>query len=88
MIYKSRRAYGKPLQLGVAVADTPDGKFERLSENPILEFSDENKHIEDPFLWYDEAKKKFLRRLPSEKVDFASSGGRKQAARKEEIPRL
>ena len=59
MIYKSRRAYGKPLQLGVAVADTPDGKFERLSENPILEFSDENKHIEDPFLWYDEARKKF-----------------------------
>ena len=29
MIYKSRAAIGKPLQLGIAVADTPDGKFER-----------------------------------------------------------
>ena len=59
MIYKSRRAFGKPLQLGIAVADKPDGKFERLTENPILEFADENKHIEDPFLWYDKSRKKF-----------------------------
>ena len=54
MIYKSRRAYGKPLQLGIAVADKPDGKFERLTDTPILEFS-----MEDPFLWYDEKRKKF-----------------------------
>ena len=40
-------------------ADSPGGKFERLTENPILEFADENKHIEDPFLWYDESRKKF-----------------------------
>lgn len=59
MVYKSRRAFGKPLQLGIAVADKPDGKFERLTENPILEFEDENKHIEDPFLWYDDKRKKF-----------------------------
>ena len=59
MIYKSRRAYGKPLQLGIAVADKPDGKFERLTENPILEFESADKHIEDPFLWYDEKRKKF-----------------------------
>ena len=59
MIYKSRKAVGKPLRLGIAVADKPDGKFERLSDNPILEFSDENKHIEDPFLWYDDKRKKF-----------------------------
>ncbi len=59
MIYKSRRGFGKPLQLGIAVADRPDGPFERLTENPILEFEDENKHIEDPFLWYDEKRNKF-----------------------------
>ena len=59
MIYKSRRAYGKPLQLGVAVADKLDGKFERLTDTPILAFADENKHMEDPFLWYDEKRKKF-----------------------------
>lgn len=59
MIYKSRRAFGEPLQLGIAIADKPDGKFERLTENPILQFEDKNKHIEDPFLWYDEKRKKF-----------------------------
>lgn len=59
MIYKSRSAYGKPLQLGMAVADSPDGKFERLSDDPILNFDDEDLHIEDPFFWYDSKKKKF-----------------------------
>jgi hypothetical protein len=59
MIYKSRRAIRKPLQLGIAVADKPDGEFKRLSDFPILDFEDENMHIEDPFLWYDDKKKKF-----------------------------
>ena len=59
MIYKSRCAYAKPLKLGIAVADKPDGEFRRLTDNPILDFKDEDKHIEDPFLWYDEKKKKF-----------------------------
>ena len=59
MIYKSRSAFGKPLKLGIAVADKPDGEFKRLSDKPILDFPDENMHIEDPFIWYDEEKKKF-----------------------------
>ncbi|MBQ7794684.1 MAG: glycoside hydrolase family protein [Clostridia bacterium] len=59
MIYKSRRAVGTALRLGIAVADAPDGKFERLTENPILELDDKDKHIEDPFLWYDEKRNKF-----------------------------
>ena len=59
MIYKSRQAIGKPLQLGIAVADRPDGRFERLSDQPILNFDNEDFHIEDPFLWYDERRKKF-----------------------------
>lgn len=59
MIYKSRRCFGAPLQLGIAVADTPEGPFERLTEDPILDFNDNDMHIEDPFLWYDEKKKKF-----------------------------
>ena len=59
MIYKSRCAYAKPLKLGIAVADKPDGEFRRLTDTPILDFKDEDKHIEDPFLWYDEKKKKF-----------------------------
>jgi hypothetical protein len=59
MIYKSRCAYARPLKLGIAVADTPDGEFTRLSDDPILDFQDENMHIEDPFIWYDEKKQKF-----------------------------
>ena len=59
MVYKSRRAYGATLQLGVAVADKPDGEFTRLTEGPILQTGDENKHIEDPYLWYDAKRKKF-----------------------------
>ncbi len=59
MIYKSRTAVGKALQLGVAIADRPDGEFRRLCDHPILEFSDPDFHIEDPFLWYDAERKKF-----------------------------
>ena len=59
MIYKSRASFGKPLQLGIAVADKPDGEFRRLSDEPILQFENEDFHIEDPFFWYDEKRKKF-----------------------------
>ncbi len=58
MIYKSRRAIGAPLQLGVAVADSPEGPFRRLTDEPILQL-DSDKHMEDPYLWYDEARRKF-----------------------------
>jgi hypothetical protein len=53
MIYKSREYSGSTLQLGVAVAERPSGPFERLSDHPILNFSDPDKHVEDPFLWHD-----------------------------------
>ncbi len=59
MVYKSRRAAGMTLQLGVAVADKPDGVFRRLSDSPVLQFDDPDLHVEDPFLWYDEDRKKF-----------------------------
>ncbi len=59
MVYKSRRAAGMALQLGIAVADRPDGEFRRLSDAPILSFDDPDLHVEDPFLWYDAGRKKF-----------------------------
>ncbi|MDY2880065.1 MAG: glycoside hydrolase family protein [Candidatus Borkfalkiaceae bacterium] len=59
MIYKSRRAAGETLRLGVAVADKPDGEFRRLTDDPLFDFADGNMHVEDPFLWYDEERKKF-----------------------------
>jgi hypothetical protein len=59
MIYKSRRGVGQPLQLGIAVADRPAGPFTRLTDERILQFSDENLHVEDPYIWYDEGRKKF-----------------------------
>lgn len=59
MIYKSRRAFAKPLQLGIAVADSPDGEFKRISDNPIFGFESDDFHIEDPYIWYDFKRKKF-----------------------------
>ena len=59
MVYKSRRCAGATLQLGIAVADKPDGEFRRLVDDPILQFDHPDVHVEDPFLWYDESRKKF-----------------------------
>lgn len=59
MVYKSRCGVGEPLMLGVAVADKPDGPFQRLSDAPILQFEDTNLHVEDPFLWYDQNRELF-----------------------------
>ena len=59
MVYKSRRGAGLALQLGVAVAEKPDGPFRRLTDDPILQFDDPDLHVEDPFLWYDAKRKKF-----------------------------
>lgn len=42
-----------------SVLDTPEGPITRLTEGPILQFADENLHVEDPFLWYDAPRKKF-----------------------------
>ncbi len=53
MIYKSREYAGSTLQLGVAIADHPAGPFRRLSDEPILHFTDPNLHVEDPYLWHD-----------------------------------
>ncbi|MBR1676734.1 MAG: glycoside hydrolase family protein [Clostridia bacterium] len=57
MLYKSRKSICSPLQIGVAVADKPDGPFERLTENPVL--ADVGGDIEDPYIWYDAERKKF-----------------------------
>lgn len=59
MVYKSRRGVGEPLMLGIAVANKPDGPFQRLTDDPILHFEDPDLHVEDPFLWYDAERKKF-----------------------------
>lgn len=59
MIYKSRKSEGATLKLGVAVADCPEGEYKRLSDRPIFDFDNPDLHIEDPFLWYDNKRKKF-----------------------------
>ena len=59
MVYKSKRGHGKPLQLGIAVADTPEGPFERLSDEPIFQFDNDACDVEDPFIWYDNVRQKF-----------------------------
>lgn len=59
LMYKSRRSFGAPLQLGMAIAENPEGPFRRLSERPILELENPDLHVEDPFFWYDASRKKF-----------------------------
>lgn len=59
MVYKSRSYAGATLKLGIAVAQQPDGPFQRLVDDPILQFDDPDVHVEDPFLWYDARKEKF-----------------------------
>ncbi len=56
MVYKSRSSCESPLQLGVAVADRPDGVFERLSDKPIFQFDNPQQFVEDPFIWYEDGR--------------------------------
>ena len=76
MVYKSRSAVGATLQLGMAVADKPDGEFVRLSENPILSFENPDKHVEDPHLWYDTKRQKLclIAKDDSKNGDFGVTG--------------
>jgi hypothetical protein len=55
LIYKSRKAVGYPLQLGIAYAPNPAGPFVRLGEGPLLGGMD----LEDPFLFYQKKRRKF-----------------------------
>lgn len=59
MIYKSRRDENHPLEIGITMAETPEGEYVRLSDDPILKTDDPSSFIEDPYLWYDAEKKKF-----------------------------
>lgn len=52
MIYKSRTNCDSPLQLGIAVADKPDGPYERLANEPIFQFENPQWFVEDPCIWY------------------------------------
>lgn len=56
LLYKSRSSVENIMQLGVAKAPTPEGPFERLSEEPILRFEKKGWQIEDPYLWHQDGK--------------------------------
>lgn len=76
MIYKSRHHEGATLQLGMAVADHPKGPYRRLSDRPLFNFDNPNLHVEDPFLWYDQKKKKLclLAKDDSKNGDYGITG--------------
>jgi len=48
LIYKSRRDWNSPFQLGIATAPHPTGPYTRVSDEPIFPFD-----CEDPFLWWE-----------------------------------
>jgi hypothetical protein len=49
LYYRSNTPDG--LRIGVACADTPEGPYRRLSDEPILRF-DSGDYVEDPFVWW------------------------------------
>jgi len=51
LLYKSTADQGTPIQYGVAAADTWDGPYERLSDDPILQFDEGGVSYEDAYLW-------------------------------------
>lgn len=53
LIYKSLTAPGEMMRLGIASANRPEGPYERMRSEPILDFTASGQHMEDPFLWQD-----------------------------------
>ena len=70
MLYKSRSYANATLQIGVAMAERPDGEFRRISEEPVLSFDNPDFHLEDPYLWYEGGKFRLLI-----KDDFKNQSG-------------
>jgi hypothetical protein len=51
LIYKSRRDFTSPFQLGIATAPHPEGPYTRTSEYPAFPYD-----CEDPFIWWEEGR--------------------------------
>lgn len=51
LIYKSVEKRGGLMHLGAAVADNPRGPYQRLSDQPILQFDAIQGDVEDPCIW-------------------------------------
>lgn len=51
LYYRSNTPDG--LRIGLAVADQPEGPYERYSDDPVLQFAN-NGFVEDPFVWFNE----------------------------------
>jgi beta-xylosidase len=55
MIYKSTLDMGQPLILGAAIADQPEGPFERTGPSPLFE-----DNVEDPCFWEEDGRQWML----------------------------
>lgn len=51
LVYKSRRTWESPFELGLAQAPHPAGPFERVSDEPTFPF-----HCEDPSMWFEDGR--------------------------------
>ncbi|MDR1190820.1 MAG: glycoside hydrolase family protein [Verrucomicrobiales bacterium] len=51
LIYKSRRDWAAPFQLGIATAPHPAGPYTRAGAGPIFPFD-----VEDPFIWWEDGR--------------------------------
>ena len=52
LVYKSTADQRGKLKLGIAMAEDYTKPFKRLSDDPIFQFDDPKKHVEDPYIWW------------------------------------
>ena len=53
LMYRSQAEDGGLLHLGLARAEHFEGPYERLSDEPVLNFDAQGEHVEDPCLWWE-----------------------------------
>ena len=76
LVYKSAgRENGGKLKLGVAEAAAWDQPFRRLRSDPIFQFEDKSKHVEDPYMWWNGSQYELVMKDMNGKVCGQRGGG-------------
>ena len=76
LVYKSsEREKGGKLKLGIAEAEAYDKPFKRLRDDPIFQFEDKSKHVEDPYIWWTGSRYELVMKDMNGKVCGQKGGG-------------
>ena len=76
LVYKSSEQHrGGKLKLGAAEAKHLGQPFVRLRDEPIFQFEDSDKHVEDPYIWWNGQQYELLMKDMNGKICGVSGGG-------------